>query len=71
MEYQGQGWLNPESNAVYAEEAKSTAGQPLCPICAMEVETDTALKSVYKGKTYYFCSPEHKAQFDAAPEKWL
>ena len=25
----------------------------------------------YKGKIYYFCSPEHKAQFDAAPEKWL
>jgi len=70
MEYQGQGWLNPESNAVYAEEAKSTAEHPLCPICEMEVEPDTAPKSVYKGKTYYFCSPEHKAQFDAEPEKW-
>jgi transcriptional regulator GlxA family with amidase domain len=71
MEYQGQGWLNPESNAVYAEEAKSTADHPLCPVCAMEVEPDTAPKSVYKGKTYYFCSQEHKGQFDAAPEKWL
>lgn len=71
MEYQGQGWLNPDSNAVYAQEAKSTAEHPLCPVCAMEVETDTPLKSVYKGKTYYFCSPDHKAQFDAAPEKWL
>lgn len=71
MEYQGQGWLNPESNSVYAEEAKSTAEHPLCPICAMEVEPDTPLKSTYKGKTYYFCSPEHKEQFDAAPEKWM
>jgi transcriptional regulator GlxA family with amidase domain/YHS domain-containing protein len=71
MEYQGQGWLNPESNAVYAEEAKSTAEHPLCPVCTMEVDAATAPKSVYKGKTYYFCSQEHKDQFDAAPAKWL
>jgi transcriptional regulator GlxA family with amidase domain len=71
MEYQGQGWLNPESNAVYAEEAKSTAEHPLCPVCAMEVDAATAPKSTYKGRTHYFCSQEHKDQFDAAPEKWL
>jgi YHS domain-containing protein len=25
---------------------------------------------VYKSKTYYFCSRDHKTEFDAAPEKW-
>jgi transcriptional regulator GlxA family with amidase domain len=71
MEYQGEGWMKPESNAVYAKERVSTAEHPLCPVCSMDVDPATAPKSVYKGKTYYFCMPEHKQQFDAAPEKWL
>ena len=29
------------------------------------------LKSVYKGVTFRFSKPEHKAMFDAAPEKYL
>jgi YHS domain-containing protein len=30
-----------------------------------------AIKSVYKGVTFRFSKPEHKAMFDAAPEKYL
>ena len=30
-----------------------------------------ANKSVYKEVTFYFATPEHKAMFDAAPEKYL
>ena len=71
MEYQGQGWLNPASNAVYAKAAVSTAAHPLCPICEMETDPAKAPKSAYKGQTYYFCSAGHKEQFDSAPEKWL
>lgn len=71
MEYQGEGWMKPESNAVYAAERVSTAEHPLCPVCGMDVDPKTSPKSVYKGKTYYFCSPDHKQQFDAAPAKWL
>jgi len=29
------------------------------------------VKSVYKGVTFRFASPEHKALFDAAPEKYI
>src|SRR5687767_5493503 len=29
------------------------------------------IKSVYKGVTFRFSKPEHKALFDAAPEKYL
>lgn len=70
MEYQGEGWLKPESNAVYAVARASTSGQPLCPVCDMEVDPASAPKSVYEGKTFYFCQPAHKTTFDEAPEKW-
>jgi len=71
MEYLGQGWIKPESNAIYAVERASTEANPLCPVCSMEVDPKSAPKSAYKGKNYYFCSSDHKQQFDAGPEKWL
>jgi putative intracellular protease/amidase/YHS domain-containing protein len=71
MEYQGQGWMDPGLNAVYAKAAVSTDEHPLCPVCSMEVDRATAPSSVYKGRTYYFCSQDHKATFVAVPEKWL
>jgi YHS domain-containing protein len=37
----------------------------------MDVDPKTAEKSVYEGQTYYFCSTDHKAQFDAAPSKYV
>jgi YHS domain-containing protein len=70
MEYQGQGWMDPKANALYLQAAVLTEEHPLCPICSMEVNPATAPSSVYKGKKYYFCSDGHKAQFDAAPDKW-
>lgn len=71
MEYQGQGWMDPASNAVYAPVRTSTDEHPLCAVCEMDVDPKYASKSVYKGKTYYFCSQEHKQQFDAAPAKFI
>jgi len=68
LEYQGQGWLNPSSNAEYAKPIRQTANHPLCPICGMEI--DRSLSSTYKGKTYYFCVREHKQIFDASPERF-
>ena len=70
MEYQGQGWLHPDSNEVYAAERVSTAAHPLCPVCDMEVDPKTAPHSAWKGQDYYFCSSDHKVQFDATPEKF-
>ena len=71
MEYQGQGWLDATgaSNAIYAE-AQPSSGHT-CQICGMDVDEKSPLTSVYKGKTYYFCSNDHKALFDASPEKAL
>ena len=69
MEYQGQGWMNPDSNAEFAKVPASTDEHPRCAVCGMDVDVASAPKSGYKGKTYYFCIPNHKEQFDAAPER--
>jgi putative intracellular protease/amidase/YHS domain-containing protein len=70
MEYQGQGWMDASgaSNAIYA---RSSAAGLVCQICGMPIEEKRALTSVYKGRTYYFCSTDHKSTFDAEPEKAL
>src|SRR5213596_3271839 len=71
IEYQGQGWMNPDSNQIYATTPVSTAEHPLCPVCQMDVDPATAPKSLFKGKTYYFCSQEDKKTFDATPDKFV
>ena len=42
------------------------------PACGAAVETTApdALKSVFRGNTYYFLSGDCKAEFDRAPEKY-
>jgi YHS domain-containing protein/putative intracellular protease/amidase len=70
MEYQGQGWMNADSNQIYAVAPVSTAEHPLCPVCGMDVDPKTDPKSVYNGKTYYFCSDDDKKTFDATPDKF-
>jgi putative intracellular protease/amidase/YHS domain-containing protein len=71
MEYQGQGWKDPNSNNVYAQAGISTDEHPLCPVCSMDVDKATGPRSTYRGKTYYFCLQEHKTLFDSAPERFL
>ena len=71
MEYQGTGWMDPNSNQVYAVKRVSTDAHPLCPVCDMDVNPATSPKSVYKGKTYYFCSTDHKQAFDQVPDKYI
>jgi putative intracellular protease/amidase/YHS domain-containing protein len=71
MEYQGQGWMNADSNSVYAKLPTSVDGHPLCAVCSMAIDPATALKSVYRGKTYYFCNSDHKATFDAGPTDFV
>jgi YHS domain-containing protein len=42
------------------------------PVCEMDVDEKTAKwKSTYQGKTYYFCAPGCKADFDEDPEKYV
>lgn len=71
MEYQGQGWMDPGSNNIYAAAVVSTAEHPLCTVCGMDVDPKIAAKSVYKGTTYYFCSADDKKTFETDPEKFV
>ena len=42
------------------------------PVCGMMVDPKTAeYKSTYQDKTYYFCSPGCKKDFDKDPERYL
>ncbi len=41
------------------------------PVCRMEVDEKKAIKSEYKGKTYYFCHPACQEAFRKEPEKFL
>ena len=42
------------------------------PVCGMDVTPETAEATFeYKGKTYYFCSPGCKRDFEKDPERYL
>ena len=44
----------------------------LDPVCGMMVNpSEAAGTSEYNGKTYYFCAPGCKRDFDKDPEKYL
>ncbi|HWR54323.1 MAG TPA: efflux RND transporter periplasmic adaptor subunit [Bryobacteraceae bacterium] len=50
------------------------AGKPveIDPVCGMEVEKESgAITTVYRGKTYWFCSKSCKADFEENPAKYL
>lgn len=45
----------------------------VCPVMGTKIPdvSKAAGKSVYKGKTYYFCCPACKPKFDKNPEKYI
>jgi putative intracellular protease/amidase/YHS domain-containing protein len=67
LEYQGRGWMDAKSNSVFAVKP---AGD-ICAVCWMRVIRLAALSEVYKGQTYYFCMSDHKAVFDAKPDRFI
>lgn len=71
LEYQGTGWMHPESNAQYAKKPVSTEEHPLCPVCESAVDKKTAINAVYRGQTYYFCGEWCRKHFLAAPQRFL
>lgn len=70
LEYQGQGWKDPGSNAAFAARPVASPGHELCPVCEMEVDADSALHATHAGHTYSFCSDTCKAAFEKAPERY-
>ena len=62
IEYQGIGWKNSDSNDAYATLPELSESKPLCPLCLMD--GDRSIKTIYKGKNFYFCSQGEKEFFD-------
>lgn len=51
---------------------KVQAGNVIDPVCAREIEPDTAAATLeYDGDRYWFCSQECAEGFDADPESFL
>jgi putative intracellular protease/amidase/YHS domain-containing protein len=67
LEYLGEGWKDADSNSEFAVKPKGD----ICAVCWMQVDRKSALNSVYKGQTYYFCMQSHKDAFDAKPDPYI
>jgi transcriptional regulator GlxA family with amidase domain/YHS domain-containing protein len=70
LEYQGVGWMDPDSNSVYATKRVSTDAHPLCAVCEMDVDPAVAPRSSYHGHVYYFCMEGHRKLFELSPERF-
>ncbi len=44
---------------------------PIDPVCGMEVDPSTDLRTDYRGTTYFFCHPSCLERFTADPESFL
>jgi YHS domain-containing protein len=42
-----------------------------CPVCDMEVDPQTAPKSEFQGRIYYFSSLACKQEFDENPKEYV
>lgn len=71
LEYQGQGWRDPQSNSIYARRRIGTAQQPICPVCDMDVDRAQAPATTWRGRRYYFCMDAHRRAFDAHPVQYV
>jgi YHS domain-containing protein/putative intracellular protease/amidase len=65
MEYQGEGWKDSSGSANTAYLKPRTDSE--CPVCRMAVDNSAVNRSVFQGKTYYFCSSDCKRTFEASP----
>jgi transcriptional regulator GlxA family with amidase domain len=70
LEYQGTGWMCPDSNTQFAERRTGTPEQAMCPVCEMEAPKDAPVTREHERITWYFCGTWCAQQFDTAPERF-
>lgn len=68
LEYQGTGWMFPNSNAEFAKKAVGTRARPICPVCESPLTLSKAVIWEDQGKTWRFCSEWCRDQFKANPK---
>lgn len=61
------------ANAGNKKAAPKKVVSAICPVMGNKIPdiTKAPAKSVYKGKTYYFCCKGCKPEFDKNPEKYV
>jgi len=53
-------------------EPRGQAGEiAIDPICGMSVDTSKGLRTEYRGKSYFFCSPHCQKAFETEPDKYI
>jgi len=52
-------------------QAEAAEAQVVDVVCKMAVDSKQALKTEYKGKTYYFCQQDCKDNFEGSPDTYL
>lgn len=67
MEYLGDGWKNPGVNSMYKKTPVASGGAPHCAVCGMAVDATSAPTLTFHSKVYYFCTDDHKKQFEQNP----
>jgi YHS domain-containing protein len=69
----GHGHHHGEERDPYGRNAQvqPPAGMVTDPVCGMPVDPATAKTSFYRGRPYFFCSPEHRDAFEADPERYV
>lgn len=70
MEYLSNHWADGK-NEQYRTPQVVGDGNVICEVCWMEIARETALTSTFRGKTYYFCMPNHQRVFDSAPARFV
>jgi YHS domain-containing protein len=64
--------LAEKRSLAMTHESKGRKNMEKDPVCGMMVDPGTAAgKSEYNGKTYYFCAPGCKKDFDKDPGKYV
>lgn len=59
------------ASPAHAPKAPTKAAALVCPITGEKISSVSAAaaQETYKGKTYYFCCPSCKPEFDKNPDK--
>lgn len=68
LEYQGTGWMFPNSNAEFAKKTVGTRERPVCPVCESPLIRSKALTWDYQAKTWYFCGEWCRDRFKENPK---
>lgn len=62
---------NPKMAEQIEEDAQLLKQTAIDPVCHMEVIPGKSIETEYKGKTYYFCNPNCKVEFERNPLKYI